>query len=195
MDYNAYYGGDDASLALDELRQWAEERQVTTPDSALYLTSQGIRYTSISAQSSSSAAATPKPRQFAISISPTIVPSIGPLVDSLIASGASRYGGFKLLERVALFHKPGYVKTVPGSKEDVFKSAELSLLDKRRLMRFLMFASSEFESKAELAGKEGAPFLGYLRQTFSLNAETAEAVAYALAFCSTAEGTHLTLYQ
>ncbi|THH32174.1 hypothetical protein EUX98_g2019 [Antrodiella citrinella] len=182
LDHNAYYGGDDASLSLDELRQWADERTVSTHTST-YLTSQHARCTSIS---SSSPSPPPKSRQFSISLSPTIIPSVGPLVDALVASGASRYGGFKLLERVALYDKPGFVKTVPGSKEDVFKSADLSLLEKRRLMRFLMFSASEFEAKPELEGKEDAPFLEFLRQTFSLNESTSEAVAYALAFCACA---------
>ncbi|KAH8106336.1 FAD/NAD(P)-binding domain-containing protein [Cristinia sonorae] len=180
IDNNAYYGGDDASLSIDELRQWTSERRQTAHIST-YLLAQHARFTSISSSISSQS----QSRQFSISLSPTIIPSAGPLVDSLIASGASRYGGFKLLERVALYSKPGFVKTVPGAKEDVFKSTELSLLDKRRLMRFLMFSISEFEGKGEVAGKEEMPFLTFLRDTFSLNQALANAVAYALAFCST----------
>jgi hypothetical protein len=34
---------------------------------------------------------------------------------------------------------------VPGSKEDVFKDKSVSLVDKRRLMRFLMFVAGEYE--------------------------------------------------
>lgn len=116
---------------------------------------------------------------------------MGPHIDSLVASGVSRYGQFKLLEKVAVYDRPGYVQSVPGSKEDVFKSKELSLMDKRRLMRFLMFAAGEFEGKKEIEGKEQMPFLQYLRQDFSLNEKAANAIGYALAFCTSSDGTIL----
>ena len=119
---------------------------------------------------------------------PTIIPSIGPLIDSLIASGVSRYGGFKLLERVAIFEKPGVVKPVPGNKEDVFKNKQLSLLHKRRLMRFLMFAGGEFEGQPELAGNEQTPFATFLRDKFSLDEQVIEVIVYALAFWISATG-------
>lgn len=121
-------------------------------------------------------------------LAPSIVPSVGPHIDSLVASGVSRYGSFKLLEKVAVYDRPGVVQSVPGSKEDVFKSKVLSLLEKRRLMRFLLFAAGEFEGKKELEGKEHMPFLQFLREAFSLSDKPAIAIAYALAFCITADG-------
>lgn len=156
-------------------------RDVSSSD---YLATQKARYTSISRSED----VPPQPRQYAVSLAPSIVPSIGPHIDALIASGVSRYGSFKLLEKVAVYDSPGLVQSVPGSKEDVFKSKALSLIDKRRLMRFLMFAASEFESKKELEGKEQTPFIRYLREVFSLNDKTVNAIAYALAFCTSGEG-------
>ena len=82
------------------------------------------------------------------------------------------------------------MQSVPGSKEDVFKSKALSLIDKRRLMRFLMFAAGEFEGKKELEGKEQSPFVQYLREVFSLDDKAVNAIAYALAFCTSREGAH-----
>ena len=87
-----------------------------------------------------------------------------------------------------MYDRPGFVQGVPGSKEDIFKSKTLTLLEKRRLMRFLMFAAGEFEGKKELEGKEHAPFLQFLREAFSLNEKAANAIAYALAFCTSSEG-------
>lgn len=127
-------------------------------------------------------------RQFGLSLCPTIIPSIGPLIDSLVASGVSRYGGFKLLEQVALYESPGVVKPVPGSKEDIFKDTSLSLLHKRRLMRFLMFAGGEFEDKPELQGNEDTPFPDFLKNKFSLDDAAIQAIAYALSFCVSASG-------
>ncbi|KAI0765549.1 GDP dissociation inhibitor-domain-containing protein, partial [Irpex lacteus] len=162
IDANPYYGGDDASLSLDELVSWADERRGNTDDGSPYLTSQRKWFTGVSYSGS-------LPPQ-----SPTIIPAIGPLIDSLIAS---------LLERVAIYDSPGLVKPVPGSKEDVFKNKKLSLLHKRRLMRFLMFAGGEFEDKPELQGNEVIPFAEFLETKFSLDPEAVQVIVYALAFC------------
>ncbi|KAH9843639.1 FAD/NAD-P-binding domain-containing protein [Rhodofomes roseus] len=182
LDVNPYYGGDNASLTADELVSWADERAAAGPSNPSYASAQRTKFTSISRSGST----LPQSRQYSISLSPAIIPSVGPLIDALIASGVSRYGGFKLLEKVAIYTGPGSVKPVPGSKEDVFKSKELSLLDKRRLMRFLMFAAGDFEGKKEFEGKEHTPFVQFLHQVFSLDGQTAAAIAYALAFCVSA---------
>ncbi|KAI0959198.1 hypothetical protein AcW1_004099 [Taiwanofungus camphoratus] len=137
----------------------------------------------------------PQSRQYSLSLCPSIIPSTGPLIDALIASGVSRYGGFKLLERVAIYDRPGLIKAVPGSKEDVFKSKELSLIDKRRLMRFLVFAAGDFEEKKELQGKEHSPFISFLKETFSLDDRATCAIAFALAFCISASDTTLPALQ
>lgn len=165
--------------------KWAEERTHSGGDEdSCYLSTQRKRFTSISL----SGALPPQSRQFSISLAPSLVPSTGPLIDALVASGVSRYGGFKLLERVALFDSPGRIKPVPASKEDVFKDKHLSLVDKRRLMRFLMFAGGDFEGKPELVGNEDMPFVAFLHVKFSLKDDAAQAIAYALAFCSHPSG-------
>lgn len=184
VDCNSYYGGEDASLTLDELVTWAEARSSSSPDSSPFLVQQRTRISSISYSGSIQG----QSRQYAVSLQPTIIPAIGPLIDCLVASGVSRYGGFKLLERVALFDKPGFVKPVPGNKEDVFKNKQLSLLHKRRLMRFLMFAGGDFESKVELEGSEQIPFAAFLRDKFSLDEEATQVIVYALAFCISPQG-------
>lgn len=70
----------------------------------------------------------------------------------------------------------------------MFKSKELSLVQKRRLMRFLMFASGEFEVKPEVEGKEDVPFVNFLKEVFSIDEKSIEAIAYALAFCVSPAG-------
>ncbi|EMD31811.1 hypothetical protein CERSUDRAFT_119383 [Gelatoporia subvermispora B] len=180
IDANAYYGGNDASLTFDELIQWAHERTTPSEDKEpTYISVQKQRYTSISRSSET----LPQSRQYSFSLSPTVIPSLGPLIDSLVTSGVSRYGGFKLLERLGMFDRPGVVRSVPSSKEDVFKSRELSLVDKRRLMRFLVFAAGQFEGTMELTGRENTPFFGFLRDIFSLDERTASSVAFGLALC------------
>ncbi|KAI0786522.1 rab escort protein [Abortiporus biennis] len=174
IDSNPYYGGDQASLNVEELAQWADQQQQTSSSS------QNPKFTSISRSSSFP----PNSRQFSLSLSPALIPSTGPLIDSLVSSGVSRYGGFKLLETVALYDGPDRVQAVPGSKEDVFKSKTLSLLEKRRLMRFLTFATGKFEEAKELVGQEMTPFVSFLESVFSLNETIAQTIAYALAYCT-----------
>ncbi|KAK0469548.1 GDP dissociation inhibitor-domain-containing protein [Desarmillaria tabescens] len=170
IDNNPYYGADEASLSLEEFIEWTDK------DHELFSAFSGT-HTKL-----------PHARQYSISLSPSVIPSVGPLISSLVASGVSRYGGFQLVERVGIYDaSSGTVKGVPGSKEDVFKNKDISLVDKRRLMRFLMFASGEFEGKPELEGREEMAFGEFLKTAFMLNDETVAAILYALAFCFTAQ--------
>ena len=94
-----------------------------------------------------------------------------------------------MLEYVGIYDRHKGLQNVPGSKEDIFKSKDMSLLDKRRLMRFLMFASGRFEDTKELKGHENDPFVEWLKSTFSLGQNVADAISYALAFCVSPKGT------
>lgn len=188
IDINSYYGADEASLSLDELSKWADERSSSSniEDIHPYIRSQRAKFTSMTRHGP----ILPQSRQFAISLAPSLIPSIGPVISSLVSSGVARYGGYRLLESVGVYDSSGIVKPVPGSKEDVFKNKDISLVDKRRLMRFLMFASGDFEDKKELEGKADMPFLEYLKTTFSLNEEIATVITYSLAYCIDASGPH-----
>lgn len=87
-----------------------------------------------------------------------------------------------------MYDASGTVKTVPGSKEDVFKNKDMSLVDKRRLMRFLMFAAGDFEDRSELEGRADLPFPEFLKAAFSLNDEIAAAITYSLTYCVSPSG-------
>lgn len=80
------------------------------------------------------------------------------------------------------------MERVPGNKEDVFKARHVSLVDKRKLMRFIQFAAGNFEESAEIVGQEGTPFREFIREKFSLGEEACEAILYALAYCSSSSG-------
>jgi Rab proteins geranylgeranyltransferase component A len=185
IDTNDYYGGDQASLTMDEIVKWADLRANTLECSdSTYIRSQRAMFTSISYSQS----LPPQPRQYSASLAPSIIPSTGPLISSLVSSGVSRYGSFKLLERIALYDRPGCVTNVPSTKEDIFKNKQLSLVEKRRLMRFFTFAAGEFEGKPELEGHEDTPLLDFLKTNFSIADKVAETITYALAFCTSSSG-------
>ncbi|EJD00808.1 FAD/NAD-binding domain-containing protein [Fomitiporia mediterranea MF3/22] len=174
VDSNEYYGADEACLSCNELKQcMASASTIEQPRNTSY-------------SSASLRGELPSPsRDYSISLSPSIIPSLGPLISALIQSGVARYGGFKLLESISMY-SGGEFKSVPGSKEEIFKSKELSLMDKRRLMRFLTFASGDFEGSPELQGKESMPFFTFLEEVFSLGKQLASSLTYALALCKTA---------
>lgn len=176
---------------MDELIQWLDDRSSSLAADPLnsYMESQKAKFTSIS----HSGSVLPQSRQYALSLAPSLIPSLGPIISSLVASGVARYGGYRLLERVGVYDPSGTVKAVPGSKEDVFKNKDINLLDKRRLMRFLIFAAGDFESNKELEGTEETPFLFFLKTTFSLNEEMARVITYSLAYCVSASGNANTL--
>ncbi|KAF9224437.1 FAD/NAD(P)-binding domain-containing protein [Gyrodon lividus] len=175
IDPNVYYGADEATLTLDELVQWADAH--TTSD----LTqehSQSIQY----CVEYRSPDILPHSKQYSISLSPSIIPSVGPFISSLISSGVARYGSFKLLGPVSVYHH-GQFKGVPQNKDSIFRDRTIPLIEKRRLMRFLIFASGEFENSSDLQGKESVPFDQFLCQSFSLGEDIARVITFALAYC------------
>ncbi|PPQ70130.1 hypothetical protein CVT24_003877 [Panaeolus cyanescens] len=171
IDQNSYYGAEEATLSLDELAQWIDKQQSSDTQNSRF--KHAKRSDTVPKQS----------RQYAVCLQPSIIPSIGPMISSLVASGVAKYSGFRLLDCLTIYNKTGSIANVPSSKEDIFKSKEISLLDKRRLMRFLTFASGEFEGKQELEGKEDLPFPEFLSTGFSLNENICSVISYALAFC------------
>ena len=173
VDPNPYYGASEASLTSNELLEWTEDVQSGFR--------QGCLAASFSGQASESS------RSYSLSISPSVIVSTGPFITSLIDSGVSRYGGFKLLENVSMYASGGF-KRVPASKEEIFKSKDLSLLDKRKLMKFLMFASSDFESSEELNNNTDKDFSKFLQDAFAIDQQLALTLAYALAFRESASG-------
>lgn len=177
IDSSAEYGGRDASLSLKDLVEFAAR-----PPAQLHISklSNPIRIPEHTLTRS---------RDYAISLSPSVFPATGPLITALVQSGVARYGAFKLLDAIGIYGTNGTVETIPASKEDVFKSKALSLIEKRKLMKFLMFASGDFETSDTLLGKEEIAFSEFLKgPEFGLSAELASAVAYALAHCSVESG-------
>ncbi|CAE7153531.1 unnamed protein product [Rhizoctonia solani] len=149
IDESETYGGPHASLALSELSSF-------NPTFHPSLVS----------------------RQYALSLTPHLIPATGPFIAALVNSGVSRYGSFVLPKRVVVRTQEGF-KNVPANKQDVFKDKAIGLVQKRRLIKFLMFASGEFD----YIGKETTPLLEFVQEVFGIDKELAEALSYAVAFC------------
>ncbi|KAM5301491.1 rab proteins geranylgeranyltransferase component A 2 [Glossophaga mutica] len=77
-------------------------------------------------------------RRFNIDLVSKLLYSQGSLIDLLIKSNVSRYAEFKNVTRILAFRE-GKVEQVPCSRADVFNSKELTMVEKRMLMKFLTF--------------------------------------------------------
>ncbi|NWU18920.1 RAE1 geranylgeranyltransferase, partial [Dyaphorophyia castanea] len=77
-------------------------------------------------------------RRFNIDLVSKLLYSRGLLIDLLIKSNVSRYAEFKNTTRVLTFRE-GKVEQVPCSRADVFNSRQLTMVEKRMLMKFLTF--------------------------------------------------------
>ncbi|XP_069068758.1 rab proteins geranylgeranyltransferase component A 1 isoform X1 [Pleurodeles waltl] len=86
-------------------------------------------------------------RKFNIDLVSTILYSRGLLIDLLIKSSVSRYVEFKNVTRILTFHEEK-VEQVPCSRADVFNSKQLTMVEKRMLMKFLTFCS-DYEQHPE----------------------------------------------
>lgn len=142
LDEHEYYGDRHASLTVDEMMQWVDRIQSS---SSRYLQA-SYEFPSTQFQEQLGKVA----RQYALSVFPTILPARGDLIDLLIEEDVGKYVNFRLVDGVAIYQatqdeeqgSSGSWKRVPAGKDQIFKDSSLSLLEKRRLMKFIMFASS-----------------------------------------------------
>lgn len=164
-------------------------------------------------------------RQYALSLFPSVLPSRGPLIETLIDEDVGKYVNFRLVDGILVYNNGNSndwaddrqkgkdvatkdtkrYRKVPGSKDQIFKDGSLSLLEKRRLMKFLMEAAVMKEEDTETLNKGkdhgetnevsavagGKTLLQVLEERYSLPLELAENIAFAIAFATNASGESL----
>ncbi|XP_020767648.2 rab proteins geranylgeranyltransferase component A 2 [Odocoileus virginianus] len=101
-------------------------------------------------------------RRFNIDLSSKLLYSQGLLIDLLIKSNVSRYAEFKNVTRILAFRE-GKVEQVPCSRADVFNSKELSMVEKRMLMKFLTFCLDYEQHPEEYQAFTQCSFSEYLK--------------------------------
>ncbi|XP_055980075.1 rab proteins geranylgeranyltransferase component A 1 [Sorex fumeus] len=101
-------------------------------------------------------------RRFNIDLVSKVLYSRGLLIDLLIKSNVSRYAEFKNITRILAFRE-GRVEQVPCSRADVFNSKQLSMVEKRMLMKFLTFCMEYEEHPDEYQAYEKMTFSEYLK--------------------------------
>ncbi|KAI8967900.1 GDP dissociation inhibitor-domain-containing protein [Mycotypha africana] len=127
-----------------------------------------------------------KSRSYNLDTTPKLLGTREELVEVLIRSGVGRYLEFKTVDDIYLMDHQSYgLKKVPSSKEDVFTSKSVSLIEKRKLMKFLTFAmenpKNDVAEDSVLKGAEDMNFGQFLEEKFSLTGRLKEAIIYAIA--------------
>ncbi|XP_056302629.1 rab proteins geranylgeranyltransferase component A 1 [Danio aesculapii] len=101
-------------------------------------------------------------RRFNIDLVSKLMYSRGALVDLLIKSNVSRYAEFKNIGRI-LTCRNGKVEQVPCSRADVFASKQLTVVEKRMLMKFLTFCLDFEQHPEEYQDYSEKPFNEFLK--------------------------------
>uniref|UniRef100_A0A8C3VJW3 Rab proteins geranylgeranyltransferase component A n=1 Tax=Catagonus wagneri TaxID=51154 RepID=A0A8C3VJW3_9CETA len=128
-------------------------------------------------------------RRFNIDLVSKLLYSQGLLIDLLIKSNVSRYVEFKNVTRILTFRE-GRVEQVPCSRADVFNSKELTMVEKRMLMKFLTFCLDYERHPDEYQGFTQRSFSEYL-QTQRLTPSLQHFVLHSIAMTSESSCTTL----
>ncbi|KAG2212622.1 hypothetical protein INT47_000598 [Mucor saturninus] len=121
-------------------------------------------------------------RSYNLDSTPKLLGSRDSMVETLITSGVGRYLEFKSVDDIYIYEQASNtLEKVPSSKEDVFTNKSISLVEKRKLMKFFTFAMDYDETDALLEGTENMTFVDLLQERFKITGKLGEAIIYAIA--------------
>lgn len=104
-------------------------------------------------------------RRCSIDLLPKLIWSRSVVIDTLIRAGVSRYMEFKTIQHLYVQVQGQNLVQVPVSKADVFRTADLSLIEKRQLMKFVTTISQpDEEEQAIIAEYAAQPIIEYMRK-------------------------------
>ncbi|KAK6172220.1 hypothetical protein SNE40_015931 [Patella caerulea] len=101
-------------------------------------------------------------RAFNIDLAPKLLYSSGKMVELLISSDVAKYCEFRTVSRVLTQHNQ-YIEKIPCSRADVFSSKDVSMLDKRKLMKFLEWCAGYHKNPEEYEEYKNQTFLEVLK--------------------------------
>ncbi|XP_058570168.1 rab proteins geranylgeranyltransferase component A 1 isoform X2 [Neofelis nebulosa] len=143
---------DDKTFVKSASEEETSENVLTTEDTTLQPKKNRITYSQIIKEG----------RRFNIDLVSKLLYSRGLLIDLLIKSNVSRYAEFKNITRILAFRE-GRVEQVPCSRADVFNSKQLTMVEKRMLMKFLTFCMEYEKHPDEYKAYEEITFSEYLK--------------------------------
>ncbi|KAL1920342.1 uncharacterized protein VTP21DRAFT_1488 [Calcarisporiella thermophila] len=185
LDQNAHYGGNWSSVTIEELMQLItmlksgpEPAELSSSLNVDFQRSQCDYFLDVECEGDLEVLKD-ESRKYALDLCPKLVQCTGEMVEALIRSGVGKYLEFKALESISILdsEKKTFFK-VPSSKNDVFTNTDLSLVDKRRLMKFLKAA---LEESLELEGYEDQPMNKFIENKFALQETMKNTILYAIA--------------
>jgi len=118
MDRNSYYGGDSASLNLNQLLEKFSKKPATDLGAS---------------------------RDYNVDLIPKFIMSCGLLVNILIKTDVTRYLEFKAVDGSYVMHG-GKVYKVPSTSAEAIKSSLMGILEKRRCAKFIEYVGEYEES-------------------------------------------------
>ncbi|CAF0723938.1 unnamed protein product [Adineta ricciae] len=188
IDVNDYYGSEWASFSLDALMEWTQKQEtaeinidphdehekivpISNPKDVCrnVQLKWNIPETKEETETMEENASKPmtldvlkkQSRKFNIDLTPKLYYASGGLIDLLVQSNVAKYCEFKLVSRL-LLERNGQLENVPSSRADIFNSNDISLIDKRLLMKVIMNCSSM--SIDDLNEDQNLPFVEYLKK-------------------------------
>ncbi|XP_059622627.1 rab proteins geranylgeranyltransferase component A [Phlebotomus argentipes] len=99
--------------------------------------------------------------KFNIDLAPKLLFARGAMVELLISSNICRYAEFRAVDRVATLYEDT-IRTVPCSRADVFNTQEVTMVEKRLLMKMLETCMQCEEGNEEFEYNRESTFLQYL---------------------------------
>ncbi|KAJ2785853.1 hypothetical protein H4R18_000242 [Coemansia javaensis] len=177
VDRSGWYGGGYACFTPSRLVEWAGGAR----DRRLVPRVELAENTAGAAAESALAGVRQGEREYALDLAPRAALCRGSLVELLIDTGVGDHVQFRGVEHNYLVRPGGPPQRIPASKEDVFASAALSLVEKRKLMRLLATVGDDAQYAAAVAAAGDAEFSQFLRDRFRLDGDLLDAVRYAVA--------------
>lgn len=122
-------------------------------------------------------------RKFNLDLAPKLLFARGSLVELLISSNIARYAEFRSVSRV-LTYLAGRLEPVPCSRADVFNTKNVSVVEKRMLMKLLtLCVENPPDTNTEFQDFQDKPFVDYLKSK-KLTPNLIHYVLYAIAMSS-----------
>eukprot|EP00304_Pavlova_gyrans_P005172 CAMPEP_0206047050 /NCGR_PEP_ID=MMETSP1466-20131121/20186_1 /ASSEMBLY_ACC=CAM_ASM_001126 /TAXON_ID=44452 /ORGANISM="Pavlova gyrans, Strain CCMP608" /LENGTH=450 /DNA_ID=CAMNT_0053422055 /DNA_START=55 /DNA_END=1407 /DNA_ORIENTATION=+ len=161
MDRNGYYGGESASLSLDEMFKKYANGEKPPPELG-------------------------SSRDYNIDLIPKFMMASGKLVKMLLHTKTTHYLEFKQIDG-SFVVKKGEVHKVPATETEALKSGLMGLFEKRRFRNFLVYVQDYEEANpATHKGRDLKRITGAaLFKDFGLQEETIDFVGHALALHTT----------
>lgn len=168
IDANNYYGDNVANLTIEQIKNWFINSKLNRTGFRCYKNVKlEINDTDFKIIS----------KDYGIDLSPKILFTKSPMLDLLLKSRVYNYLEFQSLSDFHTFEDDSFGRLV-SSKEDIFTSETLTLVDKRKLMKFLKFITSEdsdsFQISNDMNLKE------YLTTAFKLEEKYANELMFTL---------------